>query len=170
MLQKSQKKRLEKVLSRLVEKEHINQQGKKEMLNRITFSNEINDIKDSDIVIEAIIEDLSIKQDIFCKVEEIVSKECIIASNTSSLSIASIASACKNPSRVLGVHFFNPAPLMPLVEIVPSVQTSKDTLERGISIINEWNKVTVVAKDTPGFIVNRVARPFYGESLRIYEV
>ena len=93
----------------------------------------------------------------------------ILASNTSSLSIASIGSALKNPSRVVGIHFFNPAPLMPLVEIIPAVQTSKETLDASKALIDSWGKVTVLCKDTPGFIVNRVARPFYGEALRIYE-
>jgi 3-hydroxybutyryl-CoA dehydrogenase len=101
--------------------------------------------------------------------ETIVSAECILASNTSSLSIASIASACQKPERVIGIHFFNPAPLMKLVEIIPAVQTAEATLQKSKSIIDSWQKITVVTKDTPGFIVNRVARPFYGEALRIYE-
>ena len=105
----------------------------------------------------------------FTKIENLVSADCIIASNTSSLSIASIASACKNSKRVIGMHFFNPANLMPLVEIIPAIQTSQDTINKTKSILLELNKVIVLAKDTPGFIVNRVARPFYGESLRIYE-
>ena len=95
--------------------------------------------------------------------------DCIIASNTSSLSIASIASSCEKAERVIGIHFFNPAPLMPLVEIIPAVQTSAEILKNAKSIIDSLKKVTVIAKDTPGFIVNRVARPFYGEAIRIYE-
>ncbi|HIE72691.1 MAG TPA: 3-hydroxybutyryl-CoA dehydrogenase, partial [Flavobacteriales bacterium] len=105
----------------------------------------------------------------FTEIESLVDEDCIIASNTSSLSIASIASACKKAERVVGIHFFNPAPLMPLVEIIPAVQTSEDTLNKAKSIIDDWGKVTVIVKDTPGFIVNRVARPFYGEAIRIYE-
>jgi len=101
--------------------------------------------------------------------ESITSSDCILASNTSSLSIASIAAACKKPERVIGIHFFNPAPLMPLVEIIPAVQTSEATKNTSKILIDGWQKVTVLAKDTPGFIVNRVARPFYGEALRIYE-
>jgi 3-hydroxybutyryl-CoA dehydrogenase len=98
-----------------------------------------------------------------------VDEDCIIGTNTSSLSIASICGACTRPERVLGIHFFNPAPLMPLVEIVPAVQTSSNTLAEVGNLVNAWGKTTVIAKDTPGFIVNRVARPFYGEALRIYE-
>src|SRR5690606_31470805 len=98
-----------------------------------------------------------------------VSEDCIIASNTSSLSIASIAASLKKPERCIGIHFFNPAPLMRLVEVIPAIQTSKEVLELSIKTISDWKKVVAVAKDTPGFIVNRVARPFYGEALRIYE-
>ena len=161
--------KLTKILNRLVEKDRITQQENETILGRINFTKNINEISGSDIVIEAIIENLEIKQKIFTQIETIVDEQCILASNTSSLSIASIAASCKNSGRVIGIHFFNPAPLMPLVEIIPSVQTSEETLTKAKSIIDEWGKVTVIAKDTPGFIVNRVARPFYGEALRIYE-
>ena len=162
-------KKLKKILNRLVEKDRLTQQENETILGRILFSKTLEDIKKSELVIEAIIENLEVKQKVFANIEKLVNQNCIIASNTSSLSIASIASACKNTERVVGIHFFNPAPLMPLVEIIPAVQTSKDTLNKAKSIIDEWGKVSVIAKDTPGFIVNRVARPFYGEALRIYE-
>jgi len=106
---------------------------------------------------------------VFSELEEICGDDCILATNTSSLSVAAIAAACKKSSRVIGVHFFNPAPLMPLVEIIPAIQTSDAIENETRSLIDSWRKVTVLAKDTPGFIVNRVARPFYGEALRIYE-
>ena len=163
------KDKLEKILSRSVEKERICSEEKDEILNKINFSKKIEDVNGSSLIIEAIIENLKIKQNIFIDIEDIVDEKCIIASNTSSLSIASIAGVCKYPDRVIGVHFFNPAPIMPLVEIIPAVQTSIETLNTTKSIINNWGKVSVIAKDTPGFIVNRVARPFYGESLRIYD-
>ena len=163
------KTKLEKILNRLVEKERISSKEKGNIINRINFSEKLEDIKDSGLVIEAIIENLEIKQKLFSEIENLVSEDCILSSNTSSLSIASIAGACKNAERVIGIHFFNPAPLMPLVEIIPAVQTSDKTLNTAKSIIDSWGKVTVIVKDTPGFIVNRVARPFYGESLRIYE-
>ena len=162
-------KKLIKILNRLVEKERITKEENKNILDRINFSKEIKEVEGSGLIIEAIIENLDIKQKIFSEIEKIVDDKCILASNTSSLSIASIASACSKAERVIGVHFFNPAPLMPLVEIIPAVQTSKTTLNNTKSIIDSWGKVTVIAKDTPGFIVNRVARPFYGEALRIYE-
>jgi len=163
------RQKLIKILNRLVEKNRISEQDNLDILDRINFTKKINEIKGSSLVIEAIIEDLKVKKDIFTKIENIVDDKCIIASNTSSLSIASIAAACKRADRVVGIHFFNPAPLMPLVEIIPAVQTSNKTLSVVKSIIDSWDKVTVLAKDTPGFIVNRLARPFYGEALRIYE-
>jgi len=120
-------------------------------------------------VIEAIVENLNVKHAVFTQIEAVVSQDCIIASNTSSLSIASIGSVLKNPSRVIGIHFFNPAPIMALVEVIPAVQTASTVLAKAKEIIDSWGKKAVIVKDTPGFIVNRVARPFYGEALRIYE-
>jgi 3-hydroxybutyryl-CoA dehydrogenase len=138
-------------------------------MNRLTFSSEMQDFKGSGLIIEAIVEKLEVKHAVFAAMEAVVDEHCILASNTSSLSIASIGSALKKSARIIGIHFFNPAPLMPLVEIIPSVQTSEAVLKVAKEIIDSWKKVTVVCKDTPGFIVNRVARPFYGEALRIYE-
>jgi 3-hydroxybutyryl-CoA dehydrogenase len=160
---------LDKVLSKLVDKATISPDEKINIQGRITYSSDMEDFKSCGLIIEAIIENLEVKHRVFSEMERIVSNECILASNTSSLSIASIGSVLKNPSRVLGIHFFNPAPLMPLVEIIPAVQTSDQTLTTAKTLIAQWKKVGVVCKDTPGFIVNRVARPFYGEALRIYE-
>lgn len=160
---------LKNILARMVEKDKIDQATADVIMGRITFSKNIADFKGCDMVIEAIIENLEVKKKVFAEMESVVSPECILASNTSSLSIASIASACKKAERVIGIHFFNPAPLMPLVEIIPAVQTSEATTTTSRALIDSWKKVTVLAKDTPGFIVNRVARPFYGEALKIYE-
>ncbi len=160
---------LDKILARLVEKNSISEDEKINIQGRITYSTDIQDFKACKIVIEAIIEKLEVKHSVFANLEAIVSQNCILASNTSSLSIASIGSVLKNPSRIIGIHFFNPAPLMPLVEIIPAVQTSEATLSFSKELISNWKKVGVICKDTPGFIVNRVARPFYGEALRIYE-
>ena len=165
----SAENKLTKILNRLVEKEKISDKKKDTILAKINFTRNIKEVNGSGLVIEAIIENLEIKQKLFNEIESIVDEDCIISSNTSSLSIASIASACKKAERVIGIHFFNPAPLMPLVEIIPAVQTTKATLEKVRSIIDSWGKSTVIAKDTPGFIVNRLARPFYGEAIRIYE-
>jgi len=160
---------LKNILSRLVQKEKIDQATADNIMGRITFSTSTKDLAECDLIIEAIIENLEVKKKVFAQLESITSPNCILASNTSSLSIASIAAACKKPERVIGIHFFNPAPLMPLVEIIPAVQTSEATKTTARALIDNWGKVTVLAKDTPGFIVNRVARPFYGEALRIYE-
>lgn len=163
------KANLLKVLTRLVEKEKITTEKAEEIKGNIVYSTSLEDFKTADFVIEAIVENLEVKTKVFSTLEGIVSNDCILASNTSSLSIASIGGALAKSDRMIGVHFFNPAPLMPLVEIIPAVQTSTDYLTKTKEIIDSWGKVTVLCKDTPGFIVNRVARPFYGEALRIYE-
>lgn len=160
---------LDKTLTKLVEKQKITQEDSNKILRLIEFTTNYEVLKSADLVIEAIIENISVKHTVFSQIESIVSPKCILASNTSSLSIASISSVLKNPERMLGIHFFNPAPLMALVEIIPGVQTTNEVTVAAKSIIDSWKKKTVLVKDTPGFIVNRVARPFYGEALRIYE-
>lgn len=162
-------KKLQKILNRLVEKGRLDDAEAKAIFGRIYFVESRFDFKNCDLIIEAIIENAEIKKAVFEQLEDVVSADTILATNTSSLSIASIAAACKRPERVLGIHFFNPAPLMKLVEIIPAVQTNPDVTCRAQEIIDSWGKLTVTTKDTPGFIVNRVARPFYGEALRIYE-
>lgn len=161
--------KLEKILNRLIEKGRIDEDEKQRIQANITYVNQLTDLADANLTIEAIVEKREVKQAVFKALEACQSTDAIIASNTSSIPIASIASALKHPERVIGLHFFNPAPLMPLVEIIPAVQTSEAVKQKAIQIIADWKKVGVVAKDTPGFIVNRVARPFYAEALRIYE-
>lgn len=163
------KEKLTKIMDRLVEKEKLNLTEANAIKSNITYTDNLKAIAKSDLIIEAIVENLDIKKTVFSAIEKIVSRECIIASNTSSLSITSIAAACKNPERVIGIHFFNPAPLMPLVEIIPALQTTEQVAKDARLLIDSWGKITVLAKDTPGFIVNRVARPFYGEAIRIFE-
>ena len=167
-LEKSQMA-LENTLQKLVEKEKITADEKSRIQANISYVTELTALADADLVIEAIVENSEVKRKVFAELESVVSKHCILASNTSSLSIASIAASCTIPERVLGIHFFNPAPLMQLVEVIPAVQTSEAVLQKSVEIISSWNKTVAVAKDTPGFIVNRVARPFYSESLRLYE-
>lgn len=156
-----------KILNRLEEKERI--ASATDIFSRITFVSDLGTFSKADLIIEAIVENLNIKKQVFKNLESFVSKTCVLASNTSSLSITSIASACSFPERVIGIHFFNPAPLMALVEIIPAVQTDQSITEEMLLLISQWGKSAVQAKDTPGFIVNRVARPFYSEALRIYE-
>ncbi len=158
-----------KMIHRLVEKGSLTNAECDQILGAFHYATSMSDLKDCGLVIEAIIEDLTVKHSVFVQMESIVDSTCILASNTSSLSIASIGSALKKADRMIGIHFFNPAPLMPLVEIIPAVQTSAETVELVTHLISSWKKTAVVCKDTPGFIVNRVARPFYGEALRIYE-
>ncbi len=161
--------KLERILNRLIEKERITAEKKDAIQSNISYVNSLIEMKGCGLVIEAIIENLDIKKSVFQELEGIVSSDCIIASNTSSLSIASLAASCEKPERFIGIHFFNPVPLMKLVEIIPAIQTSEETKDKARSIIDSWEKLTVVAKDTPGFIVNKVARPFYSEALRVYE-
>ncbi len=161
--------KLQKILNRLVEKGRLDDPTAKAIFGRIYFIDSMFSYKDCGMIIEAIIENLDIKKAVFEQLEDIVPEDCILATNTSSLSVASIAAACEQPSRVIGIHFFNPAPLMKLVEIIPAIQTSDEVVQRAKSLIDSWGKLTVQAKDTPGFIVNRIARPFYGEAIRILE-
>ncbi|MEZ4874687.1 MAG: 3-hydroxyacyl-CoA dehydrogenase NAD-binding domain-containing protein [Flavobacteriaceae bacterium] len=160
---------LEKILSRLVEKGTLTEKTKNDIQQNIEYVNSIKELSNCQLTIEAIVENIEIKKNVFSTLEKFVSDDCIIASNTSSLSIASIASSLEKPERCVGIHFFNPAPLMKLVEVIPAVQTSQKVLETASGIIKSWGKTVAIAKDTPGFIVNRVARPFYGEALRMYE-
>ena len=162
-------KNLRRILNRLVEKGRIDDAAANAIFGRIYLVNNMNAYAECGLIIEAIVENLEIKKSVFQQIESIVRDDCILASNTSSLSIASIAAACEKSERVIGIHFFNPAPLMKLVEIIPAVQTNDKVLEESQKLIDSWGKLTVITKDTPGFIVNRVARPFYAESLRILE-
>ncbi len=159
----------EKDLQNLVDKAKITEVQKNTMLQSIHYTKELTPLSSCELIIEAVIEDLKIKQDLFIALENIVSDTCILSSNTSSLSIAAISSVLKNKKRLIGIHFFNPAPIMPLVEIIPGVATAADLAFEIKDLISSWKKLPVIVKDTPGFIVNRVARPYYSEAIRIYE-
>ena len=163
------RKKLENILNRLRDKGKIDETASKKIINNIHWTSDLSDISDSELVIEAIIENLEIKQKLFIETESLVSRKCILATNTSSLSVSEIASVCKYTQRVMGIHFFNPVPLMNLVEIIPTEYLASYILTDIQSILETWGKTVVRAKDTPGFIVNRIARPFYGEALKIFE-
>lgn len=167
-LEKS-KSNLQATLAKLVEKGKFTKDVADGIAGRITYASKLDAFSSCKLVIEAIVENVQVKQDIFAQLEMIVSEKTILASNTSSLSITSIAAACKHPNRVIGIHFFNPAPLMPLVEIIPGIATDPTLVSEAKILIDSWGKSTVLAKDTPGFIVNRIARSYYGESIRISE-
>lgn len=156
-------------LKQQVEKNKISIEDADAVLNRIHFASKPEVLAGSSLVIEAVFEDAGVKQKLFTSLEKLVSPGCILASNTSSLSITSLASMCSRPEHFIGLHFFNPAHLMPLVEIVPASGTEKKVLEDCFALMQSWKKIPVVARDTPGFIVNRIARPFYGEAIRIFE-
>ena len=154
---------------KLLSKNKISEADHADAVGRINFVEDLQEFSDCSLVIEAVVEDLKTKQNLFSRLEEIVDASCILATNTSSLSVASIASSCNKQSRVIGIHFFNPAHIMPLVEIIPALTTENEIVQKSRRLIDDWGKITVLAKDTPGFIVNKVARPFYGEALRIYD-
>lgn len=160
---------LEKTLTKLVDKQKISSEKMTEILSNISIATELKDFKDCELIIEAIIENKEIKTKVFTELEKYVSESCVIGSNTSSISITSLGAELQKPERFIGIHFFNPAPLMPLVEVIPSLLTEKSLAEKIYSLMKDWGKTPVVAKDIPGFIVNRIARPYYGEGLRIVE-
>lgn len=138
-----------------------------EALSRIHPRKGFNDLGEAELVIEAAVEILDVKKEIFKKLDDIVAPEAILATNTSSLSVTAIASLTKTPESVVGMHFFNPAPVMKLVEIVRGAQTSNEVIKQVSSVVTKMKKTPVICRDTPGFIVNRIARPFYGEALRL---
>jgi len=160
---------LRRTLDKLVEKGRLTGDQANGIHGRITPASDLKDLAGSGLVIEAIIEDLGVKKKLFAELEGTVATDAILATNTSSLSVTAIAAACSRPERVIGLHFFNPAPLLPLVEVVPGLATDAALATRMMALMQAWGKTPVVCKDTPGFIVNRVARPFYGEAIRIYE-
>ncbi len=160
-----------KVLNRQVAKNRLTAPEADAIFERIRFytGTDPAPLSDAGLVIEAIIEQVEAKLQAFLTIEEVVAPHVVLATNTSSLAVTAVAGPLRHPERVLGIHFFNPAPVMPLVEIVPGHRTEPDVTSRVDALIQRWGKTTVVVKDTPGFIVNRVARPFYGEALRIVE-
>ena len=160
---------LRKTLDKLSEKGKISAENADGIFGRIKTCSQISELKDCDLVIEAIIENADIKKKVFSELESCVSESCVISSNTSSISITSLSADLKKPERFIGVHFFNPAPLMPLVEVIPGLLTDQNLPQQIYDLMKSWDKIPVIAKDIPGFIVNRIARPFYGEALRIVE-
>ena len=154
-------------MKRSVDKNKISDDDMKQALTRIKKRTNLNDLDTCDIIIEAVLEDIRVKKDLFKKLDQIAHHTAILATNTSSLSITSIASATKKPERVVGMHFFNPVHLMKLVEVVKGARTSQETITQTVAIAEKLGKKTIITKDTPGFVVNRVARPFYTEALKI---
>ncbi|MDQ3949096.1 MAG: 3-hydroxyacyl-CoA dehydrogenase NAD-binding domain-containing protein [Gemmatimonadota bacterium] len=161
---------IRRAMARDVEKRRVDPARADEIVGRIQFApSSYEALSACGLAIEAIVEDLDVKRAAFRRLERAVGPDAVLATNTSSLAVTAIAAACERAQRVVGIHFFNPAPLMPLVEIVPGLSTRPEITSAARALVERWGKTTVVARDTPGFIVNRVARPFYGESLRILE-
>jgi len=152
---------------KLAEKGKIDKNKKNTAESNLEFTSDINRVSECGLIIEAALEDIKLKKELYKKLEEITSKDCILATNTSSFSITAISSAVKNKSNVIGMHFFNPANIMKLVEIVKGEFTSEESVSKVFEITKSLGKTPVLCKDTPAFIVNRVARPFYGEALKI---
>ena len=156
-------------LAKLVEKGKFTAEQSQQVIANIVTSTQTNDFIGCGLIIEAIVEKMDVKQSVFQSLDALLDKEVILASNTSSLSITAIASVCQFPERVVGLHFFNPATIMPLVEIIPATQTDEKIPVVLKDLMTAWKKVPVLAKDWPGFIVNRVARPYYSEALRFFD-
>jgi 3-hydroxybutyryl-CoA dehydrogenase len=159
-------------LSRAVEKGRLDAAAAEEASKRLTLvypDEGLTAYHDCGLVVEAVVEQIEVKRATFRALEHVVSPSCVLATNTSSLSVTSIGSACARPERVVGIHFFNPAPVMALVEVVPGWRSDPEVIAAVRRLVDGWGKTTVLASDTPGFIVNRIARPFYGESLRLLE-
>lgn len=155
-------------LDKLVQKGKLTAERKSDIRGKLSFLSDIQQCK-ADVVIEAIVEKPEVKVSLFRQLAAINSIQTIFASNTSSLSISALAKELSHPERVVGLHFFNPAPLMKLVEVVRGEQTAEKVVQQLVNLTKAFGKVPVVCRDSPGFIVNRVARPFYIEALRIAE-
>lgn len=160
---------LDALFTKFVKKDKVTQQEKDNWLEALVLSDNSNKLVDAKLVIEAIVERLDVKKQVFSELESIVSHDAILATNTSSLSVTAIASCLEKPERFIGLHFFNPPGIMPLVEVIDALQTYVKTTQTCMDLMQSWGKSPVRCKNTPGFIVNRVARPFYVESFRLLE-
>ncbi|MGW1025505.1 3-hydroxyacyl-CoA dehydrogenase [Streptomyces sp. NPDC002577] len=156
-------------LGRLVEKGRLTVSERDAAAARLQAAESVAELAGSGLVVEAIVERLDVKQQLFRELEDVVDDDCLLATNTSSLSVTAIAGALRNPGRFVGLHFFNPAPLMPLVEVVSGFATDVASATRAYETARSWGKTPVACADTPGFIVNRIARPFYAEAFTVYE-
>ncbi|MFD3661630.1 3-hydroxyacyl-CoA dehydrogenase [Streptomyces sp. NPDC058659] len=156
-------------LDRLVEKGRLDAAAREAAVGRLHAAEDLDELADAALVVEAIVENLAVKQRLFADLEKVVGDDTVLATNTSSLSVTAIGGGLRLPGRFVGLHFFNPAPLLPLVEVVSGFATDADVATRAYATVKGWGKTPVRCADTPGFIVNRVARPFYAEALRVYE-
>ncbi|GGJ15742.1 3-hydroxyacyl-CoA dehydrogenase [Streptomyces brasiliensis] len=156
-------------LDRLVEKDRLSASGRDAARARLAPAESLAELADCHLVVEAALERLEVKQELFRELEDVVADDCLLATNTSSLSVTAIGGALRSPGRFVGLHFFNPAPLLPLVEVVSGFATDVTSATRAYETARAWGKTPVACADTPGFIVNRIARPFYAEAFAVYE-
>ncbi|MFI1729095.1 3-hydroxyacyl-CoA dehydrogenase [Streptomyces acidicola] len=156
-------------LDRLVEKERLTGADRDAAMAGLRPAESLAELADCGLVVEAVLERLDVKQELLRELEEVVGEDCLLATNTSSLSVTAIGGALRNPGRFVGLHFFNPAPLLPLVEVVSGFATDVTSATRAYETARAWGKTPVACADTPGFIVNRIARPFYAEAFAVYE-
>ncbi|MEU8649561.1 3-hydroxyacyl-CoA dehydrogenase [Streptomyces sp. NPDC048737] len=156
-------------LDRLVEKDRLTAAERDAARTRLTPVDSLAGLADCALVVEAVLERLDVKQELMRALEDVVGEDCLLATNTSSLSVTAIAGALRNPGRLVGLHFFNPAPLLPLVEVVSGFATDVSSATRAYETARAWGKTPVACADTPGFIVNRIARPFYAEAFAVHE-
>lgn len=165
-LEKS-KKTIRKSLEKLIAKGKIEESKLEETMNRITFTVEVENIKDCDMVIEAVTENMVVKKKIFQELDEVCKKETVLATNTSSLSITEIATATNRPDKVLGMHFFNPVPMMKLVEIINGIATDTEVGNRVVELTEKIGKTPVEVEEAPGFVVNRILVPMINEAIGV---
>ena len=163
------KQKLADSLAALVAKGKMTAESVQALLARITPVAQLRDAAHVSVVVEAIVENLAVKRSVFQELEGLVSEQCVLATNTSSISVTAIANGLKHPQRMVGMHFFNPVPLMKLVEVVSGLQTDANVAQAIFDLAGAWGKTAVYARSTPGFIVNRIARPFYAETLALLQ-
>ncbi|WP_320784851.1 3-hydroxyacyl-CoA dehydrogenase [Streptomyces sp. CRN 30] len=156
-------------LDRLVEKERLGAADRDAARAGLHPADSLAELADCGLVVEAVLERLDVKQELFRALEDVVAEDCLLATNTSSLSVTAVGGALRHPGRLVGLHFFNPAPLLPLVEVVSGSATDVTSATRAYETARAWGKTPVACADTPGFIVNRIARPFYAEAFAVYE-
>ncbi len=163
------KKTIIKSLERLLKKEKITAEQMEQTLGRISFSNDVNTLADVPFIIEAVFEDLEVKKELFAKLDAVCKEETIYATNTSSLAITEMASLVKRPAKFIGMHFFNPVPVMKLVEVIPALQTEEATTALALEVAGKLGKTAITCKDTPGFVVNRLLVPYMLDAVRLLE-
>jgi 3-hydroxybutyryl-CoA dehydrogenase len=157
------------LLSKDVLKGRITKQDQQQVKSRIQFETQLDHFSNCDFVVEAVSENMNLKRDVFGQLDRITPQHCVLGTNTSSISITKIAAATTTPERVIGMHFMNPVPVMKLVEIIPGLQTSPETLRATLALAKEMGKVTTLSSDVPGFIANRVLMPYINEACYVLQ-